>query len=136
MRKALEAGVLAAAFLLAPQVGWAQSKPLVYSSQTANSATGFAYLDTAQDAYLRQLRRENSLQHLTAHAPLARDKALLVGQWVHRLWKHSGRNEPSAPNVLTIISEAKASKNFRCVEYAKVTTDALLAWALKPACWR
>lgn len=122
---------MAAALWLAPQAGRAQSKPLAYGSQTANPAIRFAYPDTAQDAYLRRLRRENGLQQLTARAPQRRDQALLVSQWVHGLWRHSGRNEPSAPDALTIIREAKAGKNFRCVEYAKVTTDALLALGFK-----
>jgi hypothetical protein len=51
--------------------------------------------------------------------------------WTHALWKHSGSNEPSRPDALTIIGEARQGKRFRCVEYAQVATHACLAVGMK-----
>lgn len=53
------------------------------------------------------------------------EKANIITNWVHNQWKHSGWNEPSVPEPIQILKEAKAGKKFRCVEYSIVLQAAL-----------
>jgi hypothetical protein len=46
------------------------------------------------------------------------------------LWAHDGDNEPSKPDALTILEEAEAGKNFRCVEYSVVIASCAAALGL------
>lgn len=102
---------------------------LYFDSSQQLPAIRFVYPEPAQDAYLTDLKKE----YLGAFLPAPNElqTVLKVVQWTHRLWRHNGNNEPSAPDALTIIREAKEGKNFRCVEYAKVATDALLALGIR-----
>ncbi|GAB2965044.1 hypothetical protein GCM10027048_38190 [Hymenobacter coalescens] len=103
----------------------AQAQELLHFDSTARlPAVRFVYPDAATDAYLRQLR-EQELHALPAAEELQR--LLAVVAWTNGLWAHNGNNEPSQSDALTIIREARAGKKFRCVEYAKVSADALLA---------
>jgi hypothetical protein len=101
-----------------------------FDSTGTNPVVRFVYPDHTADTYLTTLKQEhlasaasnqgNDLQHVLA-----------IVNWTHSLWRHNGRNEPSRQDALTIIKEAKEGKNFRCVEYARVSADALLALGIK-----
>lgn len=121
--------LLGAALGLLQQASVAQ-EPLRFDSTNANPEIRFLYPDTATDSYLRTLRET----HLPSVATAPTDElqqVLTIVQWTHGLWRHNGNNEPSKGDALTIIKEAKEGRNFRCVEYAKVSADALLATGMK-----
>lgn len=94
-------------------------------------ATAFVFPDTAGDLYLRELRNEYGLEKLIADAKNEEEKVLRIMDWTHGQWKHSGSNEPSADDALTILKEAKEGQNFRCVEYGIVLKSALLSVGIK-----
>lgn len=52
---------------------------------------------------------------------------LTVMNWVHQRFNHDGINSGQHLSSLDILNEAEAGKSFRCAEYAKVTSDILLA---------
>lgn len=85
----------------------------------------FAYSDTTGNEYLRKLQVNYGLDTLTQNANNQFGKVLLVLNWTHQQWKHSGSNEPKKSDALSILEEAKAGKNFRCVEYGIVSAAAL-----------
>jgi hypothetical protein len=91
----------------------------------------FVYPDATTDPYLQKLKQENQLGQLVHHSLGDLRSVLALTNWTHSLWKHNGSNEPSGTDALTIIREAKEGKNFRCVEYAKVSADALLSVGMK-----
>ena len=81
--------------------------------------------------FLKQLRTEYKLDEVIKGAKNDTEKALKMMNWVHQQWKHNGSNQPSKPDALTILQEAKDGKMFRCVEYGIVTTSALNSVGLK-----
>ncbi len=97
----------------------------------AARAVRFVYPDTARDEYLKQLKREYRLPLLGKDNAGELQTVLAITAWTHSRWKHNGSHEPSRPDALTILREAAAGKNFRCVEYARVSADALLALGMK-----
>jgi transglutaminase-like putative cysteine protease len=97
----------------------------------AARAVRFVYPDTARDEYLKRLQREHNLSQLRKDAADGLQTVLAITAWTHSRWKHNGSHEPSRPDALTILREAAAGKNFRCVEYASVSADALLALGMK-----
>lgn len=51
-----------------------------------------------------------------------------VMDWVNSQWDHDGMNEAKeTESSLQILTNAKAGKKYRCVEYSKVTRDVLLS---------
>lgn len=83
------------------------------------------------NAFLKQLRTDYKLDEVVKGAKNDTEKALKMMNWVHNQWKHNGSNQPSKPDALTILQEAKEGKLFRCVEYGIVTSSALNAVGLK-----
>lgn len=90
----------------------------------------FLYEQNQNNTYLQTLRTQYNLDAIVAGAANDTEKALRMVNWVHKQWKHNGANEPSKPDALTILAEAKEGKNFRCVEYGIVTAAALNAIGL------
>ncbi|WP_299756498.1 transglutaminase-like domain-containing protein [uncultured Pontibacter sp.] len=88
------------------------------------------YEQNQNNAYLQELRSKYNLDAIVAGAANDTEKALRMVNWVHKQWQHNGMNEPSQPDALTILAEAKEGKQFRCVEYGIVTTAALNAIGL------
>ncbi|MER2996555.1 transglutaminase-like domain-containing protein [Pontibacter populi] len=80
--------------------------------------------------YLNELRAKYNLDAIVAGAANDTEKALRMVNWVHKQWEHNGMNQPSNPDALTILSEVKEGKQFRCVEYGIVTTACLNAIGL------
>jgi len=91
----------------------------------------FIYPDTLGDLILRQIRVENNLTQLVVKANSDKEKALLILNWTHSQWTHSGSNTPSKFDALTILKEAKLGESFRCVEYGIVAKSALLSIGIK-----
>jgi hypothetical protein len=97
----------------------------------AARAVRFVYPDAARDEYLQRLKREHNLPLPRKDTTGGLQTVLAVADWTHSRWKHNGSHEPSRPDALTILREAAAGKKFRCVEYARVSADALLALGMK-----
>ncbi len=76
-----------------------------------------------EDPSLRQLRKEYELDKVVAGAASDYERLRRIVKWTHDRWKHSGDNTPSKSDPLTILTEAKEGKQFRCVEYATVVTS-------------
>jgi len=111
-----------------PALALAQAGASVrFDTLSRDPAVTFRYADTLGNAFLRQLRYENGLPALLNGLPTDREKALALLNWTHHRWEHNGDNEPSRPDALTILSEARAGRRFRCVEYATVPASALQA---------
>jgi len=91
----------------------------------------FVYPDTLGDLILKQIRVENNLTQLVESANSDKEKALLILNWTHSQWTHSGSNTPSKFDALTILKEAKLGQSFRCVEYGIVAKSALLSIGIK-----
>jgi hypothetical protein len=45
--------------------------------------------------------------------------------WTHSRWRHNGWNQPEKSDAISILQEAEAGKNFRCVEYGIVLAAVL-----------
>ena len=99
---------------------------LVFDDETHATPFNFEW-SRPDEAYLRRLRDEYNLDTIVAHAADEYDKVRAIRKWARDLWAHDGWNEPSRSDPLTILNEAARGKNFRCVEYAIVTSGALTA---------
>jgi hypothetical protein len=77
-------------------------------------------MDHPSDPNMIKLRKKYDLEGLVSKAKDDYGKLKLITGWVQKQWKHSGNNEPSKSDPLTILKEASEGKRFRCVEYAKV----------------
>jgi len=67
-----------------------------------------------------QLREEFKLGELTDGIEDDLQKLIVLTDWVHGRWSHSGSNQPSKADPLTILQEAEEGASFRCVEYSIV----------------
>ena len=74
---------------------------------------------TAEPA-LEQLRRQIGIEQGMNELGDDTARALFLTDWVADQWAHSGSNQPSNPDPLTILREAGEGSSFRCVEYAIV----------------
>ena len=91
----------------------------------------FLYPDTLGDLFFRQISMENNLLELVKGVNTDKERALVILNWTHSQWSHNGSNNPSKPDALTILKEAKEGNNFRCVEYGVVAKSALLSIGMK-----
>ncbi|WP_347159750.1 transglutaminase-like domain-containing protein [Pontibacter chitinilyticus] len=103
---------------------------LAFDKSKKAPAYTLQYEQNADNAYLQELRTRYNLDAVVAGAANDTEKALRMVHWVHQQWQHNGMNEPSNPDALTILSEAKEGKQFRCVEYGIVATTCLNAMGL------
>jgi hypothetical protein len=102
-----------------------------FEEKSKKSAYEFRYeKQPEKNAFLKKLRSEYKLDEVVKGAKNDTEKALKMMNWVHNQWKHNGSNQPSKPDALTILQEAKDGKLFRCVEYGIVTASALNAVCL------
>ena len=88
------------------------------------------YEQNQNNDFMNTLRKQYNLDEIVAGAANDTEKALRMVNWVHKQWKHNGMNQPSKPDALTILAEAKEGKQFRCVEYGTVTAASLNAIGL------
>ncbi|MFD2514627.1 transglutaminase family protein [Pontibacter locisalis] len=103
---------------------------LKFNENQTVAAYTLLYEENQDNTYLQTLRSQYNLDAVVAGAANDTEKALSMVNWVHKQWKHNGMNEPSQPDALTILAEAKEGQQFRCVEYGIVTTAALNAIGL------
>jgi hypothetical protein len=101
------------------------STPIQYDLEKKDPRIKFTFADTAGNTYLRTLREQYKLADLVKNAATDKEKVLMVLNWTHDQWQHNGDNQPSQPDALTILREAKEGKQFRCVEYGTVLCMAL-----------
>ncbi|MCG8411047.1 MAG: transglutaminase-like domain-containing protein [Bacteroidales bacterium] len=85
----------------------------------------FYYSDTLGNKYLRELRKNYGLDTLTLNLPNEIEKIKTILHWSSSKWKHNGFNTPSKSDALTILKEASAGKQFRCVEYGILAASSL-----------
>ena len=79
------------------------------------------------DPYLTDLRTRYDLEGIISGSENDLERVEKLCHWVHGLWKHNGRNEPTKRDPISIIEEAKEGKRFRCVEYSVVLSSCLNA---------
>lgn len=79
----------------------------------------------AYSPILAELRQLAEIKPYSSIDELEKTKEIIG--YVHGLFTHDGNNTPSASDPLTILTEAKNGKSFRCVEYG--TLAAGLFWA-------
>lgn len=118
-------------FLLSSLSLWAQKNLIQYDTVNVNAQISFQFPDTSNNPYLAELRSLYALDKLVTSNSSDLEKILVVLNWTHNQWKHDGNNQPSKPDALTILKEAKEGENFRCVEYGIVVSRALLALNFK-----
>ncbi|RYY66530.1 MAG: transglutaminase domain-containing protein [Chitinophagaceae bacterium] len=90
----------------------------------------FWYEQGTANPFLEQLRSSYALNDLVRNVGSDSARALRILKWTHDQWSHNGSNEPSKPDALTILREARGGKQFRCVEYGIVAASALNAVGL------
>lgn len=100
-------------------------KEINFSTTEADPTYHFYYSDTLNNTYLRELRQTYNLDIMTDSLDNEFDKIKIILDWTHLQWEHNGSNNPSKPDALTILKEAKSGKMFRCVEYGIVASSAL-----------
>lgn len=103
----------------------AKLKEISFATTEANPVYHFYYSDTLNHKYLRDLRQGYHLDSLTGNSNDELEKIKMILDWTHRQWEHDGSNNPSNPDALTILKEARDGKKFRCVEYGIVASSAL-----------
>jgi hypothetical protein len=83
--------------------------------------------DSLDDSKTVALRERYDLEKTITGKATELDQQLAVLAWVHNRWAHSGLDEPSHPDALTILDEVAHGKRFRCVEYSITLAQALTA---------
>jgi hypothetical protein len=104
---------------------------LQFDKISKNSNLQFWYEQNNNNEYLNLLRSKYPIDRLVKNLKTDTEKTLCVMNWVHNQWKHNGNNEPQKNDAISILQEVKEGKNFRCVEYATVTTTCLNSIGLK-----
>ena len=79
------------------------------------------------NSYLQELRINYELDQLLLDAADDYRKVGILSQWTQARWDHDGWNTPAKWDPISILEEAAAGKNFRCVEYAIVLAGVLNA---------
>jgi len=90
-----------------------------YDDRAPGEAYAFRF-STPDHPTSRELRERYGLKQLVAGCTGDLERLGHLCGWVHGLWQHDGRNEPSSSDPLTILEETAQGKHFRCVEYGVV----------------
>jgi len=64
------------------------------------------------DPYLIDLRTRYNLEGIISGSKNDLERVEKLCHWVHGLWKHNGRNEPTKRDPISIIEEAKKERGF------------------------
>lgn len=105
--------------------------PITHDNEAVNDLLSFVYQDTGNSPELLGLISQYQVDSVSGRGSTDFEKALHLMDWTHRQWEHSGSNEPSARDAMTILKEAGEGQNFRCVEYGIVLRSVLAANGLK-----
>ncbi len=90
----------------------------------------FTFPDASKAPALITLKEKYALEDLVKDADSDLERALRLLDWTNARWEHSGTNQPKKRDALSILEEAEAGANFRCVEYGVVLTAALNAMGI------
>ena len=90
----------------------------------AKAKTDVTAADRKNNPFLAKLRSSYHLDRIVAGPGGDLERLHRLTAWVHSRWAHNGSNEPSKGDALTILTEAKLGKEFRCVEYSEVLAAA------------
>jgi len=85
----------------------------------------FYYPNHQTNDNLIELRQKYNFEQLIKGTKSDIEKALILLNWTHGLWRHNGVNEPKKSDALSILQEVEEGKRFRCVEFAIVLEAAL-----------
>lgn len=96
-----------------------------YCNESKNDSLCDMYFPVYQNKELTELRNRYKLEQLVSGAKSDLDKAMILLNWTHGLWRHNGSNEPKKNDALSILKEVEEGKKFRCVEYAIVLSASL-----------
>lgn len=99
----------------------------VYDTETHGNALGFTY-PSPNDPVLQQLRKSAAITLADESSEIV--KASIIIGYVHTLFTHDGNSVPSVNDPLTILTEAKAGKSFRCVEYSVLAHAIMWAYGI------
>lgn len=102
-----------------------------FSEEDASKDYQFYYSDTTGNLYLRELRESYQLDTLVTEQSNEIDKIKAILEWSSSQWEHNGSNTPSKSDALTILKEAEAGMQFRCVEYGVLVAASLNAVGIK-----
>ena len=83
-----------------------------------------------EDTSLRTLREQYALDAEVSSSSTGLAKLERLCNWVSQRWQHDGSNEPSSFDALTVLREADAGKQFRCVEFSIVLSACMNALGL------
>lgn len=97
------------------------------SATVARPASAVPVPTATRAEYLARLRATHGLDAVVAGATSDLERVRRLSHWVRRQWEHNGNTEPTRPDPLAILAEARTGKRFRCVEYAHVLAAALSA---------
>lgn len=109
-----------------PHVLFARAVALEFTMDEPAEPANWSWVRYGRE-YLAELREESGLDAAAAGAETDLERLAAVTSWVNGLWRHSGSNQPSANDPLTILREAAAGARFRCVEYSIVIAGCLEA---------
>jgi len=82
-----------------------------------------------KEEQLSELRKLASLDIDASASKL--EKALLVANFANTAFSHNGDNQPSHSDPLTILKEAQAGSQFRCVEYSHLAAWLMVAYGIE-----
>ncbi len=101
-----------------------------YDNKTAQKLIVY-YSDSSENLFLRELTARFQLKELTKKCKTQAEIALTVCNWVSRQWNQDGGTLPKKSTAIEILEEAKAGKQFRCVEYSITIAGCLNALGIK-----
>ncbi|MFN4000395.1 transglutaminase domain-containing protein [Algoriphagus sp.] len=98
---------------------------LKFDTNSHNEQYQFIYQTKENSPELLTLKTNYGLDSIAKTGNTEFEQILALLSWTNSRWKHSGSNEPSESNTLTILEEAEKGKKFRCVEYGIVLRSVL-----------
>jgi len=87
----------------------------------------FAIIDSVDNKYYNILASFVNLDSIIGNETNPTEIAIRLTDYTNKQWKHNGSNTPSKFEGITILTEAKNGKKFRCVEYSILLTELLIA---------
>ena len=102
-----------------------------FSDEPANEKYQFVYQNIENSPDLKTIKTLYGLDSVADLGNSEFEKILHLLKWTNNRWAHSGSNEPSKSNTITILKEASEGKKFRCVEYGIVLRTVLASNDIK-----
>ncbi len=98
---------------------------IAFENKDADSECTFLFPNPKTDSNLIELRQRYLLDEMTKSAASDIDKALILLDWSHHRWEHSGSNRPSNSDPIYLVEQGEKGEKFRCVEYGIVLSASL-----------